>query len=221
MKYCTLPLLMTASLLAIPASVQANPDISKVFSGDMLGTNLRYFESIAGIARESWGDEHHYVVNGCAVRATVGGDRVHTLRMEVGPECQVDLTSFIGESFAPPANQPLTFGTFTQAAGEPGFYADCLISCGNASDPTIYAHWEGPRAANFLEVALEAMLIEDDAIQASNKWSDAMTKGHGEDWVMMTGFNCDRTYDEYAQQYFSSIKVSAVTIGHELYKPGC
>lgn len=222
MHRIALPLL-TAALLAAngPALAQQKATVAEVFNGDMLGTNLRYFESIAGIARQSFDNQHTYRVEGCEITATVSGTAVSALRLELSPQCKADIASFIGESFAPPANQPLTFGSFRAAAGDLSFYADCLTMCGNAYDPSVYALWEGPRAAGNLEVLLEAKLISDQAIDAANRWAQDMSQARGEDWVIDTKFNCERSFDSQAQQHFDAVEVTAISIGSELQKPGC
>ncbi|MGW8463382.1 hypothetical protein [Pseudomonas sp. CLCA07] len=214
--------LFTALIVAgCPAIAQAKASVADVFNGKMLGTNLRHFESVAGVARESSGDHHSYEIQGCQITATAGGGTISELRMELSPTCQADLKSFIGESFAPAANKPLTFGNFQQAAGELSFYADCLTMCGNAADPSVFALWDGPRAADFRQVLLEVVLVSDQALKASNQWQASMTKVKGEDFVTDTRFNCERDFDAQAQQSFQAVQVTAITIGSELPTPGC
>lgn len=222
MNRFALPLLATALLGAsCPVLAQQKATLAEVFDGDMLGTNLRYFESIAGIARQSFDNQHTYRVEGCEITATVSGTAVSALRLELSPQCKTDIVSFLGESFAPPATQPLTFGSFRAAAGDLGFYADCLTMCGNAYDPSVYAHWEGPRAVDFREVLLEAKLVGDQAIDAASRWKQDMSQARGEDWVIDTKFNCERGFDAQAQQHFNAVEVTAITIGSGLQKPGC
>ncbi|WP_027926715.1 hypothetical protein [Pseudomonas sp. URMO17WK12:I12] len=208
-------------VVASPAIAQAKASVADVFNGKMLGTNLRHFESVAGVARESLGDHHSYEIQGCQITATAGGGTISELRMELSPTCQADLKSFIGESFAPAANKPLTFGNFQQAAGDLNFYADCLTMCGNAADPSVFAKWDGPRAVDFRQVLLEVVLVSDQALKASNQWQASMTKVKGEDFVTDTRFNCERDFDAQAQQSFSAVQVTAITIGTELPTPGC
>lgn len=211
----------TLTLACLPALAQAQATVAQVFNGEMLGTNLRYFESIAGIARTSSGDVHSYRVQGCEISANAAGGTVSELRLQLSPSCKADLSSFIG-TFAPPANKPLTFGAMSESSGgQLEFYADCLLLCGNAADPSVYALWQGPHAVNFTEVLLEAVLADDAAINASNQWSEAMEKTKGQDFVIDTRFNCERDFDEVANQSFKTVKVTAVTIGTELSKPGC
>lgn len=212
-----------ATMLALSGTAQAQPkaSVAEVFNGDMLDTNLRYFESIAGVARQSFDNQHSYRVEGCEITATVSGTAVSALRLELSPKCKADIASFIGESFAPPARQPLTFGNFQAATGGLSFHADCLTMCGNAYDPSVYAHWEGPRAVDFREVLLEVKLVGDDAMDAANRWTQDMEQSMGEDWIIDTQFNCERSFDTQAQQHFKTVEVTAITIGSQLQTPGC
>jgi hypothetical protein len=212
--------LISTALLSACSLTQA-ATVTEVFNGEMLDTSQRYFESIAGVPRESYGDQHLFRVNGCNITATIQNNSVSALRMELTPSCPANLSSFIGDSFAPPAGQPLTIGSFQKAAGDMSFYADCLTMCGNASDPTLQAHWEGPHAVNFREVMLEVVLADDASLQASNQWQAQMTAAKGEDFIMATRFNCERTFDAQAQQSFAKVAINAVTIGSGLTKPGC
>lgn len=129
-------ILIATALLALCAPLTQAASVAEVFNGDMLGTNQRYFESIAGIPRESSGNQHLFRVSGCNITATIQNNSVTALRLELTPSCQADLASFLGESFAP-------VGSFQQAAGDLSFYSDCLTLCGNAVDPSAYAHWQG------------------------------------------------------------------------------
>lgn len=210
-------------LFALNGTAQAHPaaTVAEVFNGDMLGTNLRYFESIAGIARQSFNNQHTYRVEGCEIIATVSGDVVNALHLDLSPKCKADIASFIGESFTPPASQPLTFGSFRAAAGDLSFYGDCLMMCGNAYDPSVYAFWEGARVAGNLEVLLEAKLVGTQAIDAASRWKKDMSRAKGEDWVIDSKFNCERGFDTQAQQHFDTVEVTAITIGSGLQKPGC
>lgn len=93
--------------------------------------------------------------------------------------------------------------------------------CGNAADPSVYAHWEGPHAVDFREVLLEVVLVSDAAIDAADQWQSQMRKAEGDDYVMETRFNCDQKYAAIAQKAFEQVPVTAVTIGSELKAPGC
>lgn len=143
-----------------------------------------------------------FKVQGCQITATVEGGKVSALRMELGPKCQADLTQFVG-TYAPAPGQPLTLGAFEASSGGGLSYsADCLSMCGNAADPSVYAHWEGPHAVDFKEVLLEVTLVSDAAINAADQWATQMQKAEGDDYVMETRFNCDQKYTAAAQKAF-------------------
>lgn len=212
---------LLASTLAMSLNTAHAASVAEVFTGDMLGTNQRYFESVAGIPRESNGNDHHFKVQGCDITATIEGGKVSKLRLELTPKCQADLTQFVG-TYAPAPGKPLTVGAFTASSGGGlSFSADCLSMCGNAADPSVYAHWEGPHAVGFREVLLEVVLVSDAALDASGQWESHMRKAEGDDYVMETRFNCDQKYASIAQKAFENVPVTAVTIGSELKAPGC
>lgn len=213
--------LAISSVIGMLATGAQAATVKEVFNGEMLGTNQRYFESIAGIPRQSYGDSHVFRVQGCDITATINNGAVASLSMELGGQCQANLGTFIGD-YAPPAGQTLTPGAFEESSGGGlSYLADCLSLCGNAADPSVYALWEGPRAAGFMEVMLEVVLVDGDALDAASLWQDHMTKAAGEDFVMDTRFNCDRRFDAEAHQAFKDVKVTAVTIGHGLSTPRC
>ncbi|QIM49585.1 hypothetical protein G9Q38_10560 [Pusillimonas sp. DMV24BSW_D] len=213
--------LITSLLTGVFSSVAIAADVKEVFNGEMLGTTQRYFESVAGIPRQSLGENHTFRVKGCDITATIKGGSVSALHMPLSDTCRADLRSFIGD-YAPAATSKLTFGAFAQTSGgDLRYLANCLTMCGNAYDPSAYAHWEGPRAAGFMQVLLEVVLVEDAAYAAASAWGEHMTKAAGEDYVMDTRFNCEARFDDVAAQAFKNVQVTAVTIGHELSVPGC
>ncbi|MNV79194.1 hypothetical protein D3C71_1727350 [compost metagenome] len=59
--------------------------VKEVFNADMLGTNQRYFESIAGVPRESNGNDHVFRVQQCQITATIGNGKVSSARMHPRP----------------------------------------------------------------------------------------------------------------------------------------
>ena len=189
--------------------------LDTVFNEDMLGTNLRYFESVAGIPRRSfdytYSQTHVFIVDGCTVEATEYKGVVTSLSLELNDSCHADLTSFLGE-FAPKGPDPLTFGDFSELR----FAASCLESCGNAYDPSVYAFWSGPRAVNNISIKLEASTASADALDASMQWAAAMKKSRDQDYIIDTKFNCDALFNDEAAELFESVKVSKITLGGDV-----
>ena len=79
---------------------------------------------------------------------------IRYLHLDLNPECTFDLNKFLDTKLPPP--HYMTFGQFDEQEIGGRFYADCLTSCGNAYDPSVYEYWQGPHVSQFLEVTLEA-----------------------------------------------------------------
>lgn len=194
----------------------ASDKVQQLIEYDMIGSDLRYFESIAGVARKSYDWTYNYVVDGCRIQVTAPqAHTINKIRIELTEQCQPDFSDALA-SFAPDTKQPLTIGNFANSFGDLSFTADCLSGCGNAADPYIYAYWQGPRAFELREVMLEVVQVATPALEAADKWQALMEQHEGEDWVMDTQFNCNHKYDTQAQQFFNPVQVTAVTIGYDL-----
>lgn len=208
----------TASAPPPPPAPQQLTPMQKLFDPEMLGATVQYLEQLTGPPRNVSDDGlvRTYKVNSCEVNAYVTGGQnssVSALRFPITPECDGDVGKiWSGESVM---TSQLSFGKFNEmVGGNVLFYADCLSLCGNAADPVVYAHVEGPRANDFLEMMVEIPLVNDQAIEASNRWQAAMEAKEGEDWVVETGFNCEPTkYAAAAKQAFAALKPEAITIG--------
>lgn len=208
--------------LGAAAPVVQEVNTTGFFNGELLNTNQRYLESVIGIPLSSYGNQHEFKVQGCDITATIDDDNVSALHMRLSDKCRPDLRTFIG-GYAPPPNRMLTAGALVEASGGGmlKYSADCLTLCGNAYDPSVYAHWSGPRAVGFIDVVMEVTLVGDDAINASNAWKEHMTQAMGEDYVLDTRFNCDNHFDVAANNIFKNIEVTGITIGHGLETPDC
>tara|TARA_R110000751_G_scaffold226475_1_gene328418 strand:+ start:32 stop:310 length:279 start_codon:yes stop_codon:yes gene_type:complete len=75
----TLPLALTST----QAYCAPTAKLEQLFHAEMLNANLRYFESIAGVARESWGDTHRYNVDGCSLEVSAPAHPEGTLIVSV------------------------------------------------------------------------------------------------------------------------------------------
>ncbi|MBB1595742.1 hypothetical protein [Achromobacter sp. UMC46] len=208
---------LTLGVLMVGAGASQAATVKEVFNADMLGTNQRYFESIAGVPRESNGNDHVFRVQQCQITATIGNGKVSALRMELANGCEADLQSFIGED-APKAGQPVTPGAF---GGGLRYTASCLSECGNAVDPSAYALYVAPRSAGGMEVLMEMVLAGDKALDAADQWEAQMKKAAGQDYVLNRKFNCETRFDSVATAAFKDVPVNAITIGYALPTERC
>ncbi len=207
-----------------PVTQQSNTKLSQIFSPKMLSANIEYLEKITGPARQTIGSSRIYEVEGCDIAAFVLNGSVGTLKMDLNTKCTFDLNAFINVSpnHFPSVNS-MTIGQFDELTGNQGqLLSDCIYMCGNAVDPTVSDYWEGPHSDQFIEVLAEVTLVDDTAINASMAWQNIMEKGEGEDWVISTKFNCQKTkYDAPGHKFFKDVKLSAITIGYGLDVPHC
>jgi len=198
--------------------------LARVFDPKMLSADLRYFEQVTGPAKITNARTKIYSVEGSEIWVTVANGSVSAFRANLSPQCSFDLNKFIRASSGKfPPLHTMTFGQFDALTGGEGqFMADCLTSCGNAADPVVYECWMGTRAAGCLEVMLEAVQVGEDVLAAAGIWRDTMEKGEGENWVIDTKFNCNRSkYDAIAHSAFKNIRVTGITIGYNIDRPHC
>ncbi len=185
----------------------------------MLNAQVAYLEHIAGPAWRVDGKYRTYKVSGCIVDVVAESNAVRSLGLRLNDRCTFDPSLFLGIKL-PSANK-MTFGDLDRAWGGGRFYADCLYLCGNAYDPSVYEHFDGPHAANFIEVNVEAALVSRASVAASEKWQAAIQADRSQDFVMKTQFNCTTSFDQAAHSFFRNIKLTELTVGYDLELPGC
>lgn len=221
MRRSTLGLLIS-SVVLLSSTVEANT-VNTLFAKDMLGVNYDYFKAIAQIpARKSFGDTHIFRIEGCNIEVDLEGDVISELALEITPSCQPDMEEIAG-SYAP-AKTPFTFGDMLESTDAAWSYgADCLASCGNAFDPSMYAIWKGPRAANNINIKLEFVMDEDIVIEASNHWIKAIKSELGEEAVFDGSYNCSPTIatDQAAAKALSTLYPDFIRIGYWLAEEEC
>lgn len=217
--------LAVALIISAPhAEAQDARKLARLFTPEMVGSEVPYFETISGPARTVspgvGGLTHRdYKVDGCDVTVHARGTTVSALGLRLTRICTFDPTKFFSQP-VPSANQ-LTFGQFARIAGANRFSADCLSGCGNAFDPSVYLHWEGPRALGFMQFRLQAELVNGPALDASNRWQEAMESREGDEYVLNTTFNCDGKYNTTAARFFHDVKLTHVFVGTGLEPEGC
>jgi hypothetical protein len=112
----------------------------------------------------------------------------------------------------------LTIGKFVDAMGigigERGslFRAACIASCGNAADPTVEFHWDGPHALGFLKIDLISIIAYGASIDAADQWKDLMIKAEGKDYILNARYNCDAKYENIGLQLFRNVEVYQIII---------
>ncbi len=202
--------------------------LDQLFDPKMIGANLPFLEHLTGPARttdpgtRSGEVVNTYAVEGCDVQVRVAGGVVQSLGIaKLDTHCSFSLKKFSSAfETLPPVNQ-LTFGQFDSVGGAVSYTADCLVDCGNAYVPSVYAAWEGARADNFLQVRVGVVLLEDAAIDASNRWAEAMQQQEGQEWIVDRKFACSDKYNVLASEIFKSIRITSATVGTDISDSDC
>lgn len=210
-----------AGVLALLGTAQATTSkLQRVFQSEILNARLSYFESVTGpaiYANTYNGTEiRDYRVDGCRVSAGIKGGNVRWLRLDLSPRCNFNIATFIGNGY--PTTAGLTVGRFARGSFGPDLrvQAGCFMSCGNAADPEVDFTWEGPHAANYINVTLSVVLVSGPALAAATRWEDVIRRREGDNYILNTRFNCTHTYDAEGVRAFANAPVKSVTIGYDL-----
>jgi hypothetical protein len=195
-----------------------------IFNADMWHIQVPFLESKIGVARRvsdvAGGQIRTYTVEDCELTAYVsnkevvgyglilGGDR-----RSVKSNCNINLENRLNA-------KDLTIGKFVSIMGvgiadeENLFNSPCIHSCGNAADPTVIFHYEGPHASNFVKIDLISAIDGEVSVNAVERWRNLMTKAEGESYVMSARFNCDAKYQRLGLQLFRDVEVYKIIIGY-------
>lgn len=202
--------------------------IDSIVQTKTLGMSLQYFETLAGPAKYVSEDNRvrTYEIEGCEIKTILSSGeqkRIEALNIKMSPTCNAKVAGFLPDETNKILLSSLTIRQITDSLqSHPDFSADCLMGCGNAYDPSVYASWTAARFLDFLEVKADVLLVEHEAIEASHKWADSMAKTEGEEWVMENQFNCHpEKYQNTAVQLFANIKPASITFGKSGHKPDC
>lgn len=204
---------ITALLGMLSFSSAAPNKIEQLFSFEMIGADIAYFESLAGIAQktDTYSHKKYYVADGCNITMGYRDQSVDTLSVELDEHCQFTLREIIPYEESIRTDQ-LRFGNMSPA----NYYSDCLSSCGNAYDPLIHELYQSARNNHFREILLSSI---DYDFSAHSAWVETMEKIEGREWIINNRHNCDPSkYGSEAAKALKGTPATRITIGYELEK---
>lgn len=185
--------------------------LSSIASPDVIGTTVEYFEKVAGLAREQFGDERTYLVEGCEVLTIVKRGEVRAVGMNLSKKCSLDLNAFLPNFHGkfPPANK-LTMPAFQRLAGKGVEYFVPCFDCGTSMDPITYAHWAVSHADQVFEVRIETQAVPEKVAAAIDQES------------IDFDFNCKpNKLESLARSAPPAGLIQSILIGHELPLDQC
>ena len=230
MKFAACVLALCVVATAVSAAPKVHPTghrskLDAIFQHDMLGAQVPYLERITGPAWRVIGNDRFYKVAGCTVTVATADHSIRSWALDLNDRCTFDPNPFFVfdsriSGRLPSANR-ITFGEFDRLFRSGQFSSDCITMCGNAADPTAYELVRGGSVANDIDAKLEVVLVGDDALAASRTWAQSMARLHGEDYVNMGQFQCDRDSQPVARAAFAAVRITTLTVGYDIVFPRC
>jgi hypothetical protein len=225
-QVATIPLQRTPSTPAKRPATASGALLKDIFGGDMWNIQVPFLESKVGVARRvlnvRGGQIRTYTVDGCEVTAYVRKNAVAGYGLILGRDQHFDKDDNCNITIPGPdhlSTKGMTIGTFISTNGigiaEPQslFTAPCISMCGNAADPTVVFHYEGPHASNFMKIDLMSTTGDQAAFNAAEQWAKLMTNAEGKNYVTEARFNCDGKYQKLGLQLFQNVEPYRIVIG--------
>lgn len=218
----------TPEIIKQPTAPQAptSASLHEIFDDDMYNVQVPFLESRVGVARRITnlvGEQiRQYTISGCWVDAYVVNNEVRGYGLILGgpdrsyPDvCNTEIPTSTNLR-----TNNLTIGRFIDGMGigvgiersDRLLSSDCIFLCGNAADPTVTFHWEGPHVINFLRVDMTIVLAGDASLNAAERWQNVMIKAEGEAFVRNTKFNCDAKYQKMGVELFRDVPVYRIVV---------
>ena len=210
-----------AAVAAAPANAAAAAaqagKLAKIFTPDVLGSNVAFLETVTGPAFRTDGSDRTYKVDGCTVIVGAKGGKIDNIGIEgYGGACSFPIAQYFAGGAAKPTPNLPTFGDIKQGLG--GHYnAACFHLCGNAGDPVVSLSYQGSHADNFNDLYAAVSIGKDDAaLAAFTDWGDQLTKKYGEDYVVNGGYSGGDSLQDVATKDFAKIAPTTIRVGQNL-----
>jgi hypothetical protein len=141
--------LPAAANAAAAAPTATSARLPKIFTPDVLGSNVAFLETITGPAFRTDGAERTYKVDGCTVIVGATGGKIDNIGIDgYGGACSFPIAQYFAGGYDHPVPQQPTFGDIQTGLGG-NYIATCLRLCGNGADPLVILSYQGSHADNF------------------------------------------------------------------------
>ncbi|HEY2710088.1 MAG TPA: hypothetical protein VGI95_18740 [Caulobacteraceae bacterium] len=201
---------------ATAAAPAASPKLAKIFTADVLGSNVAFLETITGPAFRTDGDERTYKVDGCTIVVGATAGKIDNIGIaNYGPACSFPIAQYFAGGYDHPAPQLPTFGDLQRGLG--GDYgADCLRLCGNAADPVVSLTYQGSHADNFNTLYAAVPVVDDAVVAAYTTWGDKLAAKYGDQRLIEGTAKLDDTMQNTAQAAFAAVRPTTIRVGSKL-----
>jgi hypothetical protein len=219
-------------LAMVACSPHSDNRLAQVFTPEMLGAEVPYFEAKIGpamrvekgfIPHDAFAEDpdkvsnlttRTYKLGSCYVKTVAEGTKIRALGLaKISSQCTFDLNPFTpGVGF--PSLSSMTFAQFDRAAGDAIFTADCLEGCGNCCRSYVYDVWNTPHVYNFIQVAAMGDIDGggEGMLNAEDDWRKQIVSASGEQYLVAGTFNTDCKFDKQAHNDFAHVRIEAIWI---------
>jgi len=208
-----LPAPTNAAAVAPPTP---SPRLAKIFTPDVLGSNVAFLETITGPAFRTDGSELTYKVDGCTVIVGATAGKIDNIGIEnYGPACNFPIAQYFAGGYDHPVPALPTFGDIQRGLGG-DYAATCLHLCGNAMDPILSLTYQGSHADNFNNLYAATPLADDASINASIVWERALAARYGESALEDSTASLPDSLQAIADPAFAPLRPTEIRVGDKL-----
>ncbi len=216
----------TRSSPAKQSAPASGVSLQDIFGGDMWNIHVPFLESRVGVARRvlnvTGGQIRTYTIDGCEVTAYIQNNEIAGYGLLLGRDQHFhenDNCNIYIPGYGHLSTKKLTIGNFIRTAGvgiadpRSTFNSPCITMCGNAADPIVIFHYEGPHVSNFIKIDFISTISDGVSINAAERWENLMTNAEGKNYVTEARFNCDSKYQNIGLRLFQNVEPYKIIIG--------
>ncbi len=202
---------------AAAAAPAAPAKLAKIFTPDVLGSNVAFLETITGPAFRTDGSDRTYKVDGCTVIVGATNGKIDNIGIDgYGGACSFPIAQYFAGGYEHPVPNLPTFGDIKAGLGG-AYVPTCLRLCGNGSDPVVSLSYQGSHADNFNDLYAAVSIGKDDAaLAAYDDWGNQMTKKFGVDYVVNGGYSGGDSMQDVAAKDFAKVAPTTIRVGQDL-----
>lgn len=206
----------TNAAAAAPAAAAPSPVLAKIFTPDVIGSNVAFLETITGPAFRTDGSQLTYKVGGCTVIVGATDGKIDNIGIDgYSPSCNFPIAQYFAGGYDHPAPPLPTFGDIQQGLG--GTYAaDCLKLCGNAAAPEVSLTYQGSHADNYNNLYAAIPVTDDATVNAYNAWAGKLGNHYSDDVLEQGTAQMDDTLQDIADQNFAPLRPTVIRVGTKL-----
>ena len=225
----TIALSLTA--IATPqaqSGTEQQETLNSLLKQSSMGQSFDYINSWLGQPKKlnDYNNDSLYQVGTCSVEVRFDdNNKSNLIGIKLKEGCWPDFAEYRSAASLPIAPRPLPVNQIP--FGLPYYAADCLQSCGNSYDPSVYAIYSEREVRMKLGYpTLYAQWVRNGennlAENLTDYWKLLLIEKNSEDYVLDNEFNCDDTIDQLSHNILGDVIPDYLWFGTLVIDPpGC